>query len=39
MTVSEILTRMSSAEYTKWIAYFTLKAEEAQEAQRKRNLK
>lgn len=39
MTVSELLSRMSSAEYTHWLAYFTLKAEEAQEAQRKRNLK
>jgi hypothetical protein len=38
MTVSELLSRMSSAEFTQWIGYFTLKAEEAQEAQRKRNL-
>lgn len=35
MTVTELLARMPSSEYTQWIAYFTLKAEDAKEAQQK----
>lgn len=35
MTVSDLLAQMSSSEFSEWIAYFTIKSEEAQEAQSK----